>query len=102
MSTFHRVVELTALEPGSPHRVEVSGRPVTLVLVGKRVFAVGDECPHQDASLSKGTVEGTTLICPWHTAIFDLKTGDRISGPAPFGLPVYEVKLEDGGVWVKV
>lgn len=38
-------------------------------------------CPHRGAPLAEGTVTGSLLVCPWHGAAFDLRTGSRLRGP---------------------
>lgn len=42
---------------------------------GDQVFAVDDRCPHKGGPLSEGIVHGTSVTCPLHNWVFDLKTG---------------------------
>jgi nitrite reductase (NADH) small subunit/3-phenylpropionate/trans-cinnamate dioxygenase ferredoxin subunit len=39
-------------------------------------FAIDDSCPHQGASLGEGTLHEGRVICPWHSWIFELRTGE--------------------------
>jgi nitrite reductase/ring-hydroxylating ferredoxin subunit len=83
----------------------VSGEPVLLLKVEDEVFAIGNQCTHQGAGLDKGVVKiaGSvrTVTCPAHGSIFRLDDGKVMRPPATKPVPVYDVKLEDGRVWVR-
>jgi nitrite reductase (NADH) small subunit len=52
------------------------GRPVAVFRTqGGGVFALVDECPHRQGPLSEGIVAGTTVTCPLHNWVIDLKDG---------------------------
>lgn len=53
-------------------------------------------CPHKGAPLSEGTVTGSFLECPWHGAVFDLRTGRRLRGPACGDLDVTHTDPSSG------
>lgn len=45
-------------------------------------FAVGRRCRHLGGNLAEGTIspEGC-LVCPWHQAEYDVRTGRMVRGP---------------------
>ena len=50
-----------------------------------RYFAVSRRCRHQLADLSEGTVDADgCLVCPWHQARYDVRTGEMTEGPRGF------------------
>lgn len=65
-------------------------------------FATSDVCTHQFALLSDGEFDGTTVTCPLHQAVFDVKSGAVEEGPADLSLRTFETKVEAGAVWVRV
>ncbi|XP_054066255.1 apoptosis-inducing factor 3-like [Rissa tridactyla] len=85
---------------GELWEVMVAGYPVLLVRNKKEFHALGSKCPHQGAPLSKGVLRGERLRCPWHGACFNIKTGDIEEYPSLDCLPCFEVKVEDGKVFV--
>lgn len=87
-------VALSDLPPGSVKQVYVEGSPVCVANVDGEVYAVSDTCTHARVPLSGGSLEGRQIVCPWHMAMFDLKTGRATCGPAIHPLRVYEVKVE--------
>jgi 3-phenylpropionate/trans-cinnamate dioxygenase ferredoxin subunit len=101
MGDFVRVAKLTDIEEGGAIRVEVDGEPVALFNVGGRIYAIGETCTHEEASLSEGYVEGKAVECPRHGARFDLKTGQALTLPATMPARVYEVKVEGGEVFIR-
>ncbi len=57
-----------------------------------------DTCTHVGGPLSEGEVEGTSVRCPWHGAVFDLTTGDMQGPPARGPVTRYEVRVEGDGI----
>lgn len=57
-------------------RVMIGSTPYLIVLVNTNAYMIPDTCPHQDASLFEGTVDGTCVTCPLHQAKFDVVTGE--------------------------
>ena len=85
--------------------VQVGGASVLLVRAGELVLAVGNQCTHQGAGLDRGVVRISgsvrTVTCPAHGSMFNLETGKVMRPPASKPLPVYDVKIEDGRLYVR-
>lgn len=64
-----------------------------------QVYAVDNRCPHLGFPLHLGTLCDGMLTCHWHHARFDVCSGGTLD-PWADDVPSYEVKIEDGGVWV--
>lgn len=100
--TREKVCAVDELEPGTAQRFDVGGQRIALVRVGDEFYAVGDRCSHANVSLSEGDVhpEDCTLECWKHGSTFSLKTGEPTCLPATKPVPVYDVEVADGAVWV--
>lgn len=95
------VGSLSELAPNQAKRVVVDGAPMALVLDGDGiVHAIGDTCTHGDISLAEGFVEDDTLECWAHGSKFELTTGKPLTLPAYEPVPVYEVELRDGDIYI--
>jgi nitrite reductase/ring-hydroxylating ferredoxin subunit len=57
-------------------RVILHDHPYLIAMVGQHVYAIPDTCPHQDASLFQGKINGDIVTCPLHQAKFNLVTGE--------------------------
>ncbi|MCH9014444.1 MAG: non-heme iron oxygenase ferredoxin subunit [Gemmatimonadetes bacterium] len=101
-ATFERVADESDLSDGSVLAVELSdGSQVCLARAEGDVFAVEDRCSHAEFPLSEGEVCGEFQIeCALHGATFDLRTGEALTEPAEEKLKTYEVKVENGGIFV--
>jgi len=65
-------------------------------------YAVRDECSHAAVALSEGEVDGCTLECWLHGSRFDLRSGKPTGLPATVPVPIYETKIEDDQVLVRL
>lgn len=73
-----------------------------MVRTSKGLFAFGDKCPHNGASLSRGSCTNKNeVVCPLHRYSFDLETGKATSGGA-FALKTYPVEIKEEGVFVGI
>lgn len=88
------------LQSGEMQRIELEGQPVVLARVQDDYYAFGGKCTHYGAPLDEGVLKGHTLLCPWHHACFDIRSGLRLEPPALDDLPRYPVHIKDGIVTV--
>jgi 3-phenylpropionate/trans-cinnamate dioxygenase ferredoxin subunit len=99
-----RVGKLSDLAPGTAKQVVVGGHRVALVRIDDDVYAIGDQCTHQDISLAEGEVlcEDRAIECWKHGSAFSLVDGHPESLPATRPVPVYEVHVVDGEIEVVI
>ncbi|KAA0712207.1 hypothetical protein E1301_Tti020324 [Triplophysa tibetana] len=74
---------------------------VCLFYVCGEFFAMDARCAHSGGPLCDGDIEEADVLqvfCPWHDYDFNLRTGKSSTGLEQH---VYEVKLENGTVYVK-
>ncbi|MFP3914920.1 MAG: non-heme iron oxygenase ferredoxin subunit [Actinomycetota bacterium] len=83
-------------------RVDIGEHRIALFRVGGDIYAIGDRCSHAEASLSEGDVFDNEVECPRHGSAFDITTGEVLNLPATQPVPTYEVKVEDGMVYLNI
>ena len=73
-----RVGPVAESPPGS---IKGAGRYAVGNADGER-FAVTRRCRHLHADLAGGSIDAQgCLVCPWHGARYDVKTGRMVEGP---------------------
>jgi 3-phenylpropionate/trans-cinnamate dioxygenase ferredoxin subunit len=97
---FVRVAAVGDIKPGKAIRVEIGDEPVAIFNVDGTLYAIGDTCTHEEASLSEGDIFGDCVECPLHGAEFDLKTGQPRTLPAVVPVPTFPVKVEGEDVLI--
>ena len=97
-----QVGQLSQLPPGGLLRVDLEGRPLTLVRVDGEVFAVSDTCTHEEASLADGFLDGHELECPLHGALFDVRDGRAKTLPAAAPLETFRVRLAGDEILIEI
>ena len=65
-------------------------------------YATDGVCTHENVHLEEGLVMDDEIECPMHQGIFNIKTGKAISPPACEDLKTYQVKVENGKIYLKV
>ena len=93
-------LELADLPPGTVKQVMLNDVPVAVCNVGGAIHAIHDACTHVGIALSGGFLDGHELICPWHGAAFDVRTGVPTSGPAEMPCRRYAVDVDDGTITI--
>ena len=102
MAKLVKVTETKDLPPGRAAAFDVEGNRIAVFNAGGAFYAIEDTCPHAGGPLCEGKVEGETVVCPWHDAAFDLKTGDVLAPPAFDGVKSFRVVVAGGDVQIEV
>lgn len=93
---------LDSIVEGKPVKLTKNGKEVCVARVGNEVFAIEDNCSHQDAALSEGEQSGYKIECWLHAAEFDLRTGAALTPPASAPVKTYPVSIDGNNVVVEI
>lgn len=97
---------LDDLPERAPVRRTVGGVPVVVVRTGGEVRVLADACSHLSGPLSDGDVTTAAgadcVVCPWHGSVFRLDDGAVVHGPATAPAPVFDVRVVEGTVSVRL
>jgi 3-phenylpropionate/trans-cinnamate dioxygenase ferredoxin subunit len=86
-----------------PCAVQVDGTAVVVVLTDDGCYAVEAECPHAGGPLDAGRLVGSHgLECPLHGAVFDVRNGEVLRGPARRPLRCYAIEATDAIVRIRL
>jgi nitrite reductase/ring-hydroxylating ferredoxin subunit len=102
MAAFVKVAETSEVAPGQAKCVEAEGRTIALFNVEGFFYAIDNTCTHRGGPLCEGELNGDEVTCPWHGAIFDVKTGNVLGPPAPHGVARYPVRVQGSEVEIEV
>ncbi len=101
-TTWHQLCELNDFAGANTMARNIADRSILLYRSGREIFAVENRCTHLAMPLDEGRVIGGQIICPFHGACFNLRTGAAVSGPAVSPLVTHHVRIEDGRVYVEL
>lgn len=100
MAEFVKVAKTDEIALGQSKMLEVNGKKIAIFNVAGSFHAIDDTCSHRGGSLSQGMIEGEKVTCPWHGAVFDIRSGEVLGPPAPTGVARYNVRVD--GVQIEV
>lgn len=60
---------------GKVMEAEADGVEICLANVNGQLSALDNVCPHRQGPLGQGWLEGDTVVCPWHSWTFHVRTG---------------------------
>jgi 3-phenylpropionate/trans-cinnamate dioxygenase ferredoxin subunit len=100
--SWQRVGSTSDITDDQPLSAQVGERYIGVYRLGDDYYALEDICPHAEALLSQGFVEGEEIECPLHGARFHIPSGRCTQEPGGRDLHTYPIKIEDGMVFVKV
>jgi nitrite reductase (NADH) small subunit len=98
---FVRAIAAADLATGACMEIAIEGKALALFNVEGRFYATGNSCLHRGGPLGQGMMDGQVVMCPWHAWSWDVTTGENTAN-GTLKMPIYEVRLEDGQVSVKV
>src|ERR1051325_1182621 len=102
MPEFVKVAKTGDIAPGEGKAVDVGARRIALFNVDGTFYAIDDECTHRGGPLSEGMLMGEEVTCPWHGAVYDVKSGTVLGSPAPRDVARYNVRVEGEDIEVEL
>lgn len=94
-----RVIGIDELAPGERRSVIVDEFPALVIRIEDSFFVIEDVCSHDGQPLTDGEIQGCSIVCPRHSAQFDLRTGKALCMPATESIRVFETEIRDGALW---
>ncbi len=101
MAEFFKVASKSELGTGQCKVTDADGTIIALCNVNGTFHAVDNTCIHQGGPLGEGSMDGSTITCPWHAWQYDVTTGKNTDNPA-MGVNSYPVKVEGDDVLVEI
>jgi 3-phenylpropionate/trans-cinnamate dioxygenase ferredoxin subunit len=100
---YARILPAAQLRDGELLPVEIDGVPVVLVRHEGEFFATANNCTHQDFPLSEAGFDpgDGVLVCAWHQACFDVRTGAAVVPPATEPVETFPARVSADG-WVEI
>ena len=98
-----RVCPLSDVADGTLQKFEdhEGGRRMIVANQGGAIRATDLMCTHEDADLSTGFLGPDGVRCPLHLSVFDLESGCPLNPPAEKPVQVYNVRVDDGQIYVE-
>jgi len=100
---YARILPAEQLRDGELLPIEIDGIPVVLVRHQGEFFATANNCTHQDFPLSEAGFDPRegVLVCAWHQACFDIRTGAAVLPPAAEPVETFPTRIDTEG-WVQI
>jgi len=102
MPELTRVASLSQVPPGTLLGVVARMEPIVLANVEGTVYALEDQCSHQEYPLADGELDGSDVVCLHHGARFDARSGRNKGLPAVRPVKVFPVQIRDGDIYVEL
>lgn len=90
------------LSEDAPIEFKLDGTEIGIYRVGDELYALENVCPHAYALLTQGFIDGDTVECPLHEAVFHIPTGKCLKEPGGRDLKTYSVRLAGEEIQIKV
>jgi 3-phenylpropionate/trans-cinnamate dioxygenase ferredoxin component len=97
-----KVCDNNLLGNGNLMEFDYDDKKILISKVQEKIYATDRICTHQYADLSTGFLNEVekTITCPLHLSVFKLDTGMPQNPLAEIPLKIYNVKIEDDGVYI--
>lgn len=102
MSEFHKVAKKSEILDESAKCIEVNDKRIALFTINGEIYAIDDTCPHEEAPLSEGVLDGDEIVCPWHQATFNVRTGACTGPPADDNVTSYPVRVTGDDIEIEI
>jgi nitrite reductase/ring-hydroxylating ferredoxin subunit len=100
--TLLRLCGVDDLLEGCALKVEQGGNAYAVYNVAGEFFVTDDACTHGPGSLGEGELTDDVIECNFHGGQFNVRTGEVAGPPCMVPVKTYNVRVEEGGVFIEV
>ncbi|MEP6656432.1 MAG: non-heme iron oxygenase ferredoxin subunit [Betaproteobacteria bacterium] len=101
-TAWHAVAAMGEVAEGEAKQVCVGAEIIAIYNLEGTFYATSDTCTHEEASLCDGYIEGDTIECPLHQAVFHIPTGKVLREPAKTSLRTFPVRVVSATIEIEV
>ena len=102
MAEFVNVAGIDEILPGHAKLVEVNGSEIAIFNIDGSYHALDNSCSHVGGPLCEGEILGCQVTCPWHGAIFDVRSGAALGPPAFESVASYPVRIAGSQIQIEI
>lgn len=85
---YIEVAKTNEIEPSQLKHVEVEKKEILIANIDGKFYSLDDRCSHMNASLAKGKVIDSDVVCAFHAAKFNISTGSMVNPAVMSPLPM--------------
>ena len=96
---WHCIGPVEELKKTELQEIRLGSMTVALSCVDGKFGAVGGHCLHAGGPLGRGRLDGERIVCPWHG--WNVNRCDGLTRSGQANVEVYDLKEEDGSLWIR-
>lgn len=101
--SFVPVAALADIPVGWVLKTRIGSKDVALANCEGTIEAMDNSCSHAGGPLGDNRLKDSCFLeCPWHNAVFDVRSGEAVSGVARKPVRKYTAKVDGGIVYVSI
>jgi nitrite reductase/ring-hydroxylating ferredoxin subunit len=98
------VAKAADIKPNTITKFDYNGQPAILVSFDGSYMAYINNCPHQNRPFNESSLQGDRIVCPYHKATFDPKSGKYLGNAnggnfGISGLTTISINVKDGNIY---
>ncbi len=101
MASHNTQLSFSTFPVGTSQLVTIGSKSIAIFRLAQSVHAIDGLCPHRDAPMQTGTLDGDAVVCPWHQWRFRLLDGACTNIPG-VKTRTYPVRLVEDQIWIEM
>ena len=99
---YVKIAETKEVSKNQMQVFNVKGREILLINLDGEFYAFDNRCPHMGYPLFFGSLKGDTLTCGFHSAKFNVRTGESVGAVTSERLTTFPVMIQNSSVVIEI
>ncbi len=102
MAEWHDLGGIEALKSPTLRQIVIGRTRIALSYLDGKFGAVSGVCNHVGGPLGEGRLDGEYIVCPWHNYKYHCRSGEGEPGYEADRVPRYELREENGHLFINL